>query len=899
MSIHHLDALFHPRSVALIGASDRPGSVGQVVMHNLIAGGFNGPIMPVNPRIEAVHGVLAYSEIADLPTTPDLAVVCVPPQIVPQVMRDLAARAVPAAVVMTAGLGLHHNTSGQTLQKEVLEIARASGMRILGPNCVGLLVPPLGLNASFAHRAALPGKIAFVSQSGALCTAVIDWACAKGIGFSHFVSMGDAAEVDFGDVIDYLGSDPGTSAILLYIESIANARKFISAARAASRNKPILAIKSGRSERGAKAAASHTGALAGADHVYGTALSRSGILRVKTFEEIFEAVATLARAGDHFRNTRGEHLAILTNGGGIGVLAVDALAEYSGRMADLSPETLARLDAFLPPTWSRGNPVDIIGDAPAERYIKALDVLLDAPEVDSVLVMHCPVAMVAAEQVARAVIDRIATAKTKKPVFACWVGAEAVQSARRILAESGIPDYETPEQAVRGYMHLVEFRRNQELLMQTPSSLGIAFQPDVAAARAIIARALAKGVEMLDEHDAKTILTAYGIPVAATRIAATPEECATAAIEIGFPVVLKILSDDITHKSDAGGVALDLSAPEAVRAAAASMEEHIRRAFPSARLRGFTVQRMIRRLTSHELIIGVGADAVFGPVILFGQGGTSVELVKDSAVALPPLNMHLAQELIGRTRISQLLAGYRNHPATDRNAVAVALCRISQLVTDIAEIYELDINPLLADETGIVALDGRIRVKAVMNKALSRLAIRPYPKELEEHIRLKDGREILLRPIRPEDEPAHHAFHARLDINDIRMRHFGMVKEIPHSQMARLTQIDYDREMAFIAVQDGDTLGVVRVVLDPDAVRAEFSIIIRSDLKGLGLGRALLVKVERYCRQRGVGKISGQTLDENRRMITLASALGFATRSGERGIVELIKSLDVTMNDAA
>ena len=890
MSTHNLEHMFRPRSVALVGASAREGAIGHVVMRNLIEGGFAGPILPINPKAQAVHGVLAYADVAALPIVPDLAVVGVPPQQVPQVMRDLAARGVPATVVLTAGLGLERNSDGRTLQEEVIAIARDSGMRMIGPNCVGLLVPPIGLNASFAHRKALPGKIAFVSQSGALCTAVIDWACTNGIGFSHFISMGDSADVDFGDVIDYLGTDPDTSAILLYIESIADARKFISAARAASRNKPILAIKAGRSEQGAKAAASHTGALAGADHIYDAALARAGILRVRNFEEIFEAAATLAHSGDRMRKASGDRLAILTNGGGIGVLAVDALAEYGGKLADLTPDTVAKLDAVLPPTWSHGNPADIIGDAPALRYTQSLDILLDAPEVEAVLVMHCPVAVVSASEVAKAVTEHVAANTRKKPVSACWVGAEAVWQARRILGDSDIPSYDTPEKAVRAYMHLVKFRRNQDLLMETPSSIGILFQPDVAAARAIIARSLAAGGGMLDEHDAKAVLAAYGIPVASTRIAATPDEAAALAAEIGCPAVLKILSDDISHKSDAGGVALDLASPEAVRAAALAMNEKISKAFPQAKLRGFTVQRMIKRSDAHELIVGVSNDGVFGPVILFGQGGTAVEVIKDRAVTLPPLNMHLAQEVIGRTRVSHLLAGYRDRPPADINAVAVTLCHISQLVTDIAEVVELDINPLLADANGVMALDARIRVAPVPAKG-RRLAIRPYPKELEEQLTMADGREVLLRPIRPEDEPAHQAFHARLDLDDIRMRHFGLVKEIPHSQMARLTQLDYDREMAFIAVHDGDTLGVVRVVIDPNGERAEFAIIIRSDLKGLGLGRALFGKVVNYCRHRGVERIVGQTLRENKRMTELALAFGFEVTSAPDGILELVKVL--------
>jgi acetyltransferase len=682
-------------------------------MHNLIDGGFKGTILPVNPKDKAVHGVIAYPTIASLPIVPDLAVIAIPPQGVIQAIRELIVKGARAVVILTAGLEIAHNEKGQTLQDEAAEVARAGGIRLLGPNCIGLMVPPLGLNASFAPQLALPGTVAFVSQSGALCTGIVDWATSNDIGFSHFVSIGNAVETDIGDIIEYLDTCPQTSAILLYMESIVDAPKFIAAARKASRTKPILAIKSGSSESGAKAAASHTGALAGSDKVYAAALARAGILRVKTFEEMFEAMSTLARNSQReTKQVKNERLAILTNGGGSGVLSVDALSYHGGQPTTLSPETIAKLDAALPATWSHGNPVDILGDASVERYAETFKILVDAPEVDSILVMHCPIAVVSATGVAQAIVKTIKDSGTLKPVSTCWLGEKIVAEARQVFSENGIPGYATPETMVRGYMNIVNFHRNQDLLDSEESvSYDTGIKVDKSAVRAIIDQSLAKGVTMLNEHDAKSVLKAYGIPIADTRIVKTPEEAAKAAKEIGFPVVLKILSDDISHKSDAGGVVLDLVTEQEVNHAAIVMNQHITSTLPNARLNGFTVQNMIKRPNAQELIVGMSTDRVFGPTILFGQGGVSVEVVKDSAVALLPVNIPQAKDLIGRTRISKLLAGYRDRLPADILKIATSLCSISQLVTDFPEIKELDINPLLADDEGVVALDARISVK--------------------------------------------------------------------------------------------------------------------------------------------------------------------------------------------
>ena len=872
VSIRNLEYLFRPKSVAVIGASERPHSVGYTVMRNLLSGGFSGPVMPVNPKYEAVAGVLAYASVAALPKAPDLAIIGTPPQTVPGLISELGARGTRAAVVLTAGLS-RKDGQGRTIEQAMREAARPYLLRILGPNCLGLSVSQVRLNASFAHTDTLPGRLAFVSQSGALCTGVLDWARSNGIGFSHFISLGDSADVDFGDVLDYLGSDPGTDAILLYIESIREPRKFMSAARAAARNKRVLAVKAGRVAEGARAAASHTGALAGSDDVYDAAIRRAGMLRVYAIDELFDAVETLA----HSRPLRGDRLAIVTNGGGLGVMATDALIMGGGRLAGLGEDTLKRLDEVLPATWSRGNPLDVIGDAPGERYVQTLEILLTDPAVDAVLLIHAPTAIVESQAIAAAVVEMMRD--SNRNVLASWVGGDAVAQARRLFTASGIPVYETPEQAVRAFLHLVHYRSNQEMLMETPNSVPASFVPDKARAMEIIEAVLASGRELLTEPEAKAVLAAYKIPVVQTRTAKDPQDAANVASGLGFPVAVKILSPDITHKSDVGGVALDLDTPEDVEKAAAAMVARLGQLRPQARLTGFTVQTMARRPGAHELIVGATTDPIFGPVILFGQGGVAVEVIRDRAVALPPLNTKLAQELVSRTRVSRMLKGFRDRPAVDMEALSLCLVQVSQLVCDIAEIVELDVNPLFADDQGVLALDARIRVARTTLSGAERLAIRPYPQELEEWVVL-DGREVLLRPIRPEDEPQHKVFLSGLDREDIRFRFLDTAADLPSLEIARFTQIDYDREMAFIATApnpqgEPETLGVVRAITDPDNLRAQFTIIVHSALKGRGLGRALLQKMVRYCHERGTRELAGQALLENKRMLSLALSLGF------------------------
>lgn len=881
MSVRNLQFLFGPRSVAVIGASEKPHSIGATVLRNLIEARFEGAIWPVNPKYRTLEGLKVIGSVTDLSAAPDLAIICTPPDTIPAIIKQLGKLGTKAAIVLTAGLGKAKDRHGTSIRQAMLDAAKPTLMRILGPNCVGLLVPGIGLNASFAHTGALPGKIAFVSQSGALVTGVLDWAKSRGIGFSKFISLGDSADVDFGDVLDFLASDNDTHAILLYMEDVRAARKFMSAARGAARTKPVVVVKAGRAPEGAKAAASHTGAMAGADGVYDAAIRRAGMLRVLSTEDLFDAVETLA----HAKPLHGERLTIITNGGGPGVLATDALICGGGKLAELSDETIRKLDAVLPATWSRGNPVDIIGDAPGERYRQAMEILLEDEQSDAILFIHAPTAIVPSADIANTIAPMIKG--VSRNIISCWLGGDSVARARHIFSDAGIPTYDTPEDAVAGFMQMVQYRRNQDLLMQVPPSTVSDFVPDRKAARIVVQRALDLHRLVLSEPDAKAVLAAYGIPVVATEIADRVEAAGLLADRIGYPVALKILSPDVVHKTDVGGVVLDLESADAVRAAAQAMRKRLIEMKPDAKINGFTVQAMERRPQAHELIVGVATDPVFGPVILFGQGGIAVEVTADHALALPPLNMALAEDVVSRTRVAKLLAGYRNRPPTNVEAIYRTLIQISNLIADFPEIVELDINPLFADENGVIALDARIRVVPPEATSADRFAIRPYPEELEEHISWQ-GRPLLLRPIKPEDGPQHVDFFNALDPEDVRYRIFTRIRELQPSQLARLTQVDYDREMAFIATrqrEDGtfETLGVARAIADPDNVTAEFAVIVRSDIKGQGLGKILMDKLIRYCRSRGTQEIVGEALTHNQRVLNLTSHLGFVVGAAPEG----------------
>ena len=872
MTVRNLEYLFKPRSVALIGASPQPNSVGNVTARNLLQGGFDGPIWFVNPKHREVLGRTCVPEVSQLPEAPDLAVVATPPETVQPLIAELGARGTKAVVVITAGFG--GGEAGRAAKQAMLETAQPHLLRIVGPNCLGVLIPGIGLNASFAHLQPPKGHIAFLSQSGAIIGSVVDWAVARGIGFSHLVSMGEMADVDFGDMLDYLATDTESTAILLYMEAVTNARKFMSAARRASRSKPVIAIKAGRRAEGARAVASHTGALAGADAVYDAAFRRAGILRVLKLDELFAAAETL----DAARIPGGDRLAILTNGGGMGILATDALIDLGGRLAELSEETRAALEAVLPPTWSRGNPVDIIGDAPGKRYGDAMRVLLDAPEVDAILVLNCPTAVISSTDGAQAVVE--ALGDRRRCVLTSWVGEQTAREARRIFAAAGLPTYDTPEQAVEGFMHIVRYRRVQDMLMETPPSIPEAFTPDSAAARRVVEAGLSAGRDMLTGPESQEVIAAYRIPTVQMRIAATPEEAGRIAGTIDGPVALKILSPDISHKSDVGGVVLGINGAREAERAAEAMLARVAEKRPEARLEGITVEPMIRREHAHELILGMIEDAQFGPVLLFGQGGTAVEVVGDRALALPPLNMNLAHALMRQTRVYKLLQGYRDRPPAALDDIALTLIKVSQLVADLPEVVELDINPLLVDDKGVLALDARIKVRPAAAPGTTRFAIRPYPRELEETLTTADGRVFLLRPIRPEDEPALRYAFTLLSPESIRMRFFAPLKEISHALGARLTQIDYDREMALVLTDppptaDPQIYAVVRISADPDNEKAEFAIIVRDDHTGRGLGERLMRRIIDYARDRGIGEIFGDVLVGNEAMLALCHRMGF------------------------
>ena len=875
MSIRHLDTLLRPGSVAVIGASERPFSVGGTLWHNMRSGGFAGPVYPVNLKYRQLSAQRCYHRVAELPEVPQLAIICTPAATVVGLVKQLAKLGTRSVVVITAGLSAEQ-------KQAMLNAARPSLMRILGPNCVGLLSPHAGLNASFAPIPARRGDLAFVSQSGALVNAMLDWAEARRIGFSCFVSLGDHVDVDVGDMLDYLANDPHTRAILLYIESVDQARKFMSAARAAARAKPVIVVKAGRSEPGRRAAASHTGALAGADEVYDAVIARAGMLRVDSLAQLFLAAEILTR----FRAPMGERVTILTNGGGAGVLAADAAAADGVTLAALDGSVRDELDAVLPANWSRGNPIDIVGDAPAQRYVDALNVLARHPhDTGTVLFIHAPTAIVPSAEIARAMVPAIQPAgRGPLPVVASWMGGPAVAEARDIFVRAGIACYDMPEQAIAAIAMLQRYAQNQAELTEAPPATpaDAAQAPDTARVRAIVQQVLASGRDMLTEPEAKAVCEAYRIPVAATRtVPADPEAAADEATRIGFPVVLKILSADISHKSYVGGVRLNLQDAADVRSAATRLLQQVRTLQPTAQVEGFAVQQMVRLPHAHELIVGASIDRVFGPVILFGQGGTAVEVTKDSAMALPPLNAPLARALIRRTRVSRLLQGYRDVPPTNVDAVVHTLQAVSQLLADIPELAELDINPLLVNHESAIALDARVRVSAARPAGAANFAIQPYPAALSETVRW-GGQTLTVRPIRPEDEAAHREFVDSLSPEDMRMRYFHSRRRLERSELAQLVQIDYTREMAFIATAPGpdgqpQTLGVARAITDPDNQQAEFGIIVRPGLKGHGLGQLLMERLIAHLRAAGTQQLVATVLADNQRMRTLAQRLGLST----------------------
>jgi len=802
MSTYHLDRMFAPRSLAIAGIGAREGSVGRLILKNLRDAGFEGTIHLVHPRERTIDGLICMPSIAELTEPADLVVIAAPPEAVPGLVEQAGARGCLGAVIVTAGMGRGAGSLGEAAQLA----ARRYGLRLVGPNCLGLMAPGARLNASFAARAPLAGGLALISQSGALAAGIIEWTVSRAIGFSAIVTLGDTLDVDFGDCLDHFVDDPQTRAILLYIEAIGQPRKFLSAARAAARMKPVIVMKAGRHAGGAKAAATHTGALAGSDAVYDAVFRRAGLLRAISLDELFAAAETLSRV----RPFSGDRLAILTNGGGLGVLAMDRLEDLGLPAAHLSDETLRALNAFLPPTWSAGNPVDIIGDAGPERYAKTLETLFADEGTDAILVLQVPTALAKGSDAAHAIIDVVRRRRGEvvapKPVFTAWVGADKSISDAFDAAE--IPNFGTESEAISGFGHIVNYSRAQAALLDTPPGFAEGYAPDVATVREIIAGALAQNRRWLDPIEVNRVLTAYGIPATPTSLAVDAPGAVAAArpfLAAGKRVTLKILSQDIVHKSDIGGVVLDLADEPAVAAAAQKILAAARLRRPDARIGGLIVQPMIYKPNARELIMGAADDPTFGPVIVFGAGGTAVEVVNDKAIALPPLDLKLANDLIGRTRVSRLLGAYRDVPAADTSAIAGTLVKLSELVADIAEIHELDLNPVLARADGVIALDARIAVAAMpaaqqpSTGSNPRLSIQPYPQHRERDEILPSGLAVHIRPIRPDDELLIRAMLSRVSLDDIRLRFFSPIKEFSHAFLARLSQLDYARAMAFIA----------------------------------------------------------------------------------------------------
>ena len=880
MGKHYLSTLFSPKSVAVFGASDRPDSVGQIVFQNMLGSGFEGALYPINSKHSEVQGRRSYASIADIGEPVELVVIATPPQTVPGIIENCGIHGVKAAVIITAGFG-EAGHEGELLEKELLETARRYGIRLIGPNCLGIMRPSIGLNATFNNGGANVGNIAFVSQSGALCTAILDWAQSNDVGFSSVVSMGSSTDVDFGEILDYLVSDANTHSILMYIEGIRNARRFMSALRAAARIKPVILVKVGRHAAGSKAAMSHTASLVGADDVFDAAVSRAGVVRVQTITQLFTAAKALSCG---FRPV-GNRLAIVTNGGGPGVMAADRAADLGLTMATLSDATIEDLNQHLPPNWSHGNPVDIIGDAKADRYSHAVKMCLEDENVDGVLAILTPQAMTKPLESAQALIELSNT--HSKPLLTCWMGETQVAAARDAFAKAHKPHFRTPEPAVEVFSHLSAYYRNQKLLMQVPGPLSHHIEPDVESARLIIEGTLQEHRKVLSEMESKALLSAFNIPVAKTMVAHSPNEALLIAQQLGFPVAMKVNSPDITHKSDAGGVLLNLNNAQEVRAAYQHILDNVQHNRPNVRIDGISIEPMIVKPNGRELMIGVTSDAVFGPVITFGAGGTAVEIMGDRAVALPPLNNFLIKELIQDTRIAKMLGAFRNMAPANMAALEDVLLRVSEMVCELPLLKEMDINPLILDENGALAADARVVVEYRQPSAdrYAHMAIHPYPTQLVSHWQLADGADITIRPIRPEDAELVQKFVHELSEESKYFRFMSIVHELTETMLVRFTQIDYSREMALIAVtlvQDEEIeIGVARYAINPDGDSCEFALVIADSMQGKGLGQKLMVALMEAARSKGLSVIEGEVLASNLKMLKLMARLGFTVKISE------------------
>ena len=918
MSDHYLQHMFSPRSVAVVGASARVGSLGHAVLANLREGGFKGALYAVNPKYGGgtIDGIDCYKSLAALPQAADLAVVVTPAWAVASVLHDAARVGTGHAVVLSAGFG-ETGTAGRTLEGEVLKTARTNGLRMIGPNCFGIMRPAIGLNATFSRGAARAGSIALVSQSGAICAALTDWAWAAGIGFSSVISLGAATDLDFGEILDYLMYDDATTSILLYVEGVHEARRFISGLRAAARSKPIVVLKVGRHAASARAAMSHTGAMVGDDAVFDAALLRSGVVRAQTYSELF-AAARLLGAG---RLPAGHRLAILTNGGGPGVMAADCASDNGVALAQLSDATRAALDAALPPHWSHGNPVDIIGDATPARLSAALIPLLADPGVDGVLTMICPQIVMTAASAAHALVP-LAQASTK-PVLSAWLGETHVREGRAVIEAAGMPAFDSPEAGVIAFATLARYTRAQALLLQTPAPLTSAAQPNSAAAHALAHLVAARGRTLLTEPESKQLLACFGIATPRTMIATTLVEAIACGVTLGYPLVLKILSADIAHKSDVQGVALGVRDLSTLEKEFRNLLARTAKLRPDARIDGVAIQPMIEKRFGRELMIGVARDPVFGQVISFGAGGVAVELLRDNAIGLPPLNRLLAEDLIDRTRIARLLAAYRHIPAANREVIIDVLVRVSDMVCALPWLEQMDINPLTVDGAGAIALDARVVIDAARlgpDLHYSHLAIHPYPAHLAHCATLRDGTALTVRPIRPEDAQMELAFVEALSEQSRYLRFFSAARQLTPRMLARFTQVDYERELALIAVvpvvvpaavpapaptagaHTTETpssaqqclAGVARYTPTADGTTCEFAVTVADQWQGRGLGTLLMQRLIDAARGAGYQRMSGSVLGVNAAMRSLMLHLGFTLQAGSTDPAVMDYTLDLS-----
>ena len=874
---HPLDPIFRPKSVAVIGATERQGSVGRTVLWNLLSSPFGGTVYPINNNRPSVLGIRAYRDIRELPEKPDLVVVTTPAGTVPAIIREAVDAGVPVGIVISAGFK-EHGEAGKELERQIAEIIRGK-MRIIGPNCLGVMNPVGGLNATFASAMARPGNVAFISQSGALCTAVLDWSLHEMVGFSGFVSVGSMLDIGWGDLIDYFGHDPRTRSIVIYMESVGDARSFLSAAREVSLSKPVIVIKAGRSAAAAKAAASHTGSLTGSDEVLDAAFRRVGVLRVNSIADIFYMSEVLAKQP----LPHGPRLAILTNAGGPGVLATDALVSLGGELAELSPETMAAYDSFLPPHWSHNNPVDILGDAEPERYAKALEIASKDPAIDGMLVVLTPQGMTNPTQIAEQL--RPYAASTGKPVLASWMGGADVAGGEDILNHCGIPTFPFPDTAAKAFCYMWRYAYNLKGLYETPS-LRHEEHHDRALAETILKNVQDARRTILTEYESKQLLTAYGIPTVHTEVAENSREAARIAGEIGYPVVLKLYSETITHKTDVGGVQLNLKNPDEVCVAFDEIRGLVEEKKGAGHFLGVTVQPMVK-LDGYELIIGSSGDAQFGPVLLFGAGGQLVEVSKDSALALPPLNSTLARRMMEQTKISTALKGVRGRPPVDQVALEDLLVRFSELVVEQPWIKEIDINPLLASHERLLALDARVVLhdSEIPEDKLPRSAVRPYPAQYVWTWTMKDGTPVTIRPIRPEDEPAVIKFHEKLSERSVYLRYFRPMKlstRTAHERLTRICFIDYDREMALVgerrdpATGESQILGITRLSKIHGTDAAESAVVILDEAQHHGLGTELVRRSIDVARAEKLKRVNSNILPENFEMRALCKRLGFS-----------------------